>query len=76
MGTGAAVIAAMEYCPEPRFSSWPDHESVLRRESMLLRPSGTGGRIEGLRIGVEAMISSRIWIASIVCPGSRSSCSE
>src|SRR6266702_2028645 len=49
---GGAGTAGAVYCPELRLSSRLCRESVLRRDSTLLRPSGVRGGIEGL--GVSA----------------------
>jgi hypothetical protein len=53
VGPGAAVVVTAAYCSEPLLSPWLGRISVLRRDSMLLRPSGVGGAMEGLRVGVE-----------------------
>lgn len=50
MGPETKGVVSVAYCPEPRLS----RESELRRDSTILRPSGVGGAMEGLRVGVGA----------------------
>jgi len=81
MGPEIKGVVSVVDCPEARLSSRLSRESVLRRDSTVLRPSGVGGAMEGLRVGMGAggggaMNSSWIRGTSLVCPSSRESCSE